>query len=78
MADELVMVHSLVLGKVDAYNGVPRFELVSRYAKRLVAKKLAAETAAKLKEARQCCMAPLSGAECYAGALFEAYAIRTL
>ena len=76
-AVENFMVHSLVLWKVDSYDEVPRFELVSRYAERLDAKKLAAETAAKLKEARQN-LAPMSGAQGYAGALFEAYAIRTL
>ena len=76
-AVERVMVHSLVLWKADTYDGTPQFELVSGYAKGQVAKKLAVETAAKLKEARQS-MAPLSGAEGYAGALFEAYAIRTL
>lgn len=81
-AAELFMVHSLVLWKVDVANGrgydqTPRFELVSRYAERLVANKLALESVATLKVARQS-MAPLSGAEGYAGALFEAYAIRTL
>jgi hypothetical protein len=81
-ATELFMVHALVLWKVDIVDGegyeeTPRFELVSRYAERLVAHKLAVESAATLKAARQS-MAPLSGAEGYAGALFEAYAIRTL
>lgn len=85
-AAELLMVHSLVLWKVDvdvdvangrAYDQTPRFELVSRYAERLVANKLALESIATLKAASQS-MAPLSGAEGYAGALFEAYAIRTL
>jgi len=84
------MVHSLVLwktGKVhelppkashaDVYLSDPRFELVSRYAEKLVAKKLCLETAAKVKSAREDLM-PLSGAEGYAGTLFEAYAIRTL
>eukprot|EP00978_Attheya_sp_CCMP212_P049303 scaffold646440_cov165-Attheya_sp.AAC.1 len=49
-AVELVTVHSLVIWKVDVeigrgYDGIPRFELVSRYAERLVAKKLALEAA---------------------------------
>jgi hypothetical protein len=81
-AAELCMLHALVLWKVDVadgrgYDRIPRFELVSRYAERLVANKLALESAETLKAARQS-MAPLSGAEGYAGALFEAYAIRTL
>lgn len=76
------MVHSLVLWRVDVcngkgYDGTPRFELVSRYAERLVAEKLALESAATLKAARQR-MASLSGAEGYTGALFEAYAVRSL
>jgi hypothetical protein len=53
----------------------PEFELVSRYAESVVAKKLAKEQALKLKQAMEE-MSPLSGAEGYAGALFEAYAIR--
>jgi ABC-type dipeptide/oligopeptide/nickel transport system ATPase subunit len=81
-ATERFMVHALVLWKVDIVDGEgyeedPRFELVSHYAERLVAHKLAIESAAVLKAARQS-LAPLSGAEGYAGALFEAYAIRTL
>ena len=81
-ATERFMVHALVLWKVDISNGRgydqnPRFELVSRYAECLVANKLVLESAEALKAARQS-MAPLSGAEGYAGALFEAYAIRTL
>lgn len=81
-ATEQHMVHAIVLWKVDIVNGegyedLPRFELVSRYAERLVANKLAVESAEALKAARQS-LSPLSGAEGYAGALFEAYAIRTL
>lgn len=73
-----IMVHSLVLWKMGTtYMADPSFELVSRFAEKLVAKKLCLEAAAKLKSARQD-MAPLSGAEGYAGALFEAYAIRTI
>mmetsp|Transcript_21074 Transcript_21074/g.58371 ORF Transcript_21074/g.58371 Transcript_21074/m.58371 type:complete len:541 (+) Transcript_21074:42-1664(+) len=76
------MVHVLILWKVDivggrGYDQTPRFELVSRYAECLVANKLALESVETLKAARQQ-MAPMSGAEGYAGALFEAYAIRTL
>lgn len=72
------MVHSLVLWKKGKnYTDQPRFELVSRFAEKLVAKQLCREAAAKLKSARED-LAPLSGAEGYAGALFEAYAIRTI
>lgn len=74
-ATKLVMLHSIVPWKVDIDNGELRFEIVLRYAERLVAKKLALETAAKLKEARRQNMAPLSSAEGYGGAHFEAYAI---
>jgi hypothetical protein len=59
------------------YEESPKFELVSRYAEQLVAKKLSMESTEQLKSARLH-LAPLSGAEGYAGALFEAYAIRTL
>lgn len=77
-AEQLVTVHSLVLWKKgESYTDSPRFELVSRYAEQLVAKKLALETKEQLKTARLN-MTPLSGAEGYAGALFEAYAIRAL
>ena len=77
--EESSAVDSLVLWKVTNgdYFAKPGFELVSRYAEQLVAKKLAKETMEDLKTARRS-MAPLSGAEGYAGALFEAYAIRTL
>jgi 5'-deoxynucleotidase YfbR-like HD superfamily hydrolase len=78
------MVHSLVKRIVpkDAdgkfqYLEDPKFELVSRYAESVVAKKLAKEQALKLKQALEE-MSPLSGAEGYAGALFEAYAIRRI
>jgi len=73
------MVHSLVLWKTDpgGYLADPRFELVSRFAEKLVVQKLCLEAAEILKSARQD-LAPLSGAEGYAGALFEAYAIRTI
>jgi hypothetical protein len=63
--------------KGEGYEDAPRFELVSHYAERLVAHKLAVESVAVLKAARQS-LAPLSSAKGYAGALFEAYAIRTL
>lgn len=77
-AEQSVAVHSLVLWKRgEKYTDSPRFELVSKYAEQLVAKKLALETKEQLKTARLN-MAPLSGAEGYAGALFKAYAIRAL
>jgi hypothetical protein len=76
------MVHSLVKWIVPKdengrfqYLNDPEFELVSRYAESVVAKKLAKEQTLKLKQAMGD-MRPLSGAEGYAGALFEAYAIR--
>lgn len=77
--DEQVAVHSLVLWKVtnQKYEETPTFGLVSQYAEHLVAKKLAKETAHTLRTTRQE-LRPLSGAEGYAGALFEAYAIRIL
>jgi hypothetical protein len=78
------MLHSLVKWIVpkDAddtfqYLEDPKFELVSRYAESVVAKKLAKEQALKLKQALEE-MSPLSGAEGYTGALFEAYAIRRI
>ena len=71
-------VHSLVLWKKGkTFTDIPSFELVSRYAEKMVAKKLCLEAAAKLKNTREE-LAPLSGAEGYAGALFEAYAIRKI
>lgn len=76
-AENRVMVHSLVLWKVGSdFTATPSFELVSRFAEKLVAEKLCLESTTKLKSARQD-MAPLSGAEGYAGALFEACVIRT-
>ena len=64
-AESCVMVHSLVLWKVGSdFLALPSFELVSRFAEKLVAKKLCLEAAAKLKSVRQD-MAPLSGAEGY-------------
>ena len=77
-SEQLLAVHSLVLWHVGRdYKDFPTFELVSRYAEQQVAKKLVKEAMEDLKTARRN-MAPLSGAEGYAGALFEAYAIRTL
>jgi len=71
-------VHSLVLWKTNnILTDNPSFELVSPYAEKMVAKKLCLEAAAKVKNAREE-LAPLSGAEGYAGALFEAYAIRKI
>jgi hypothetical protein len=77
--DEQVTVHSLVIWKVNNqnYEENPTFALVSRYAEQLVAKKLAKETAVNLRATRNSLL-PISGAEGYAGALFEAYAIRML
>jgi hypothetical protein len=79
-----VTVHSLVLWltKKDAqgnymFEGRPTFLMVSRYVERSVSAKLAKETLKKLKKARSK-LAPLSGAEGYAGAMFEVYAIRRL
>lgn len=76
--EEQFAVHSLVLWRQADGNCLnsPRFEMVSRYAEALVAKKLLQESMEDLKNARRS-MSPLSGAEGYAGALFEAYAIRT-
>ena len=75
---ELSMVHSLVRWLVPATTTMQvRFELVSRYAEQVVAQKLSAYDTAKLAETRRSLRA-VSGAESYAGALFEAYAIRTL
>ena len=71
--ENLFLVHSLVLWKTgvteeslsaspqDKYLSVPRFEMVSRFAEKMVAKKLSRETVAKLKSARHD-LAPLSGA----------------
>jgi hypothetical protein len=84
--DNQVIVHSLVLWSVPKdvdgnfkYGASPVFSLVSRYVERMVSQKLVIvkETLTVLKEA-QSNLAPLSGAEGYAGALFEAYAIRML
>lgn len=77
--EEALGVHALVLWMVDDVNyaAEPNFAMVSRYAERLVATKLAKEKMEDLKEAMKS-LSPLSGAEGYAGALFEAYAIRKL
>lgn len=79
---EKSMVHSLVrwdVGKnVDdryCYRDDVRFELVSRYAERLVAKKLSVYDSTRLDNTRRS-LQNLCGAEGYAGALFEAFAIR--
>eukprot|EP00978_Attheya_sp_CCMP212_P043271 scaffold279473_cov59-Attheya_sp.AAC.2 len=71
--ENIVAIHSLVLWKVvdKKYDESPKFVLVSRYAEQLVAKKLSMlESTEQLKRARLD-MPPLSGAEGYAGALFE-------
>jgi hypothetical protein len=59
------------------YRGGVCFELVSRYTERLVAQKLSLLNTEELVATRRK-LAPLSGAEGYAGALFEAYAVRKL
>jgi hypothetical protein len=78
------MVHSLVLwqpelkenGKYD-HREMVRFELVSRYAEQKVAEKLSKFDLALLLSARLR-LSPVSGAEGYAGALFEGYAINKI
>jgi hypothetical protein len=77
-------VHSLVLWSTQKYKqgkhlfvGSPTFSILSRYIERSVSAKLVKETLEHLKQARAT-LAPLSGAEVYAGVLFEAYAIRKL
>lgn len=79
---EKSMVHSLVRWEVKknvdgsyCYREDVRFELVSRYAERLVAKKLSDYDSTRLDNTRRSLRA-LCGAEGYAGALFEAFAIR--
>lgn len=79
---ESIAVHSLVRWntKKDAegrflYDQNPSFEMVSRFAEKHVAEKLATLEADDLKLSFMK-LQPLSGAEGYAGALFEAYAVR--
>lgn len=79
---EKSMVHSLVRWEVGkkldgsyCYREDVRFELVSRYAERLVAKKLSVYDSTRLDNTRRS-LQTLCGAEGYAGALFEAFAIR--
>jgi hypothetical protein len=81
---EKSMVHALVFWEPSKkengefnYRGDPRFELVSRYAESLVAKKLYEADQVELEKLRLS-LAPMSGAESYAGALFEALAIRKI
>mmetsp|Transcript_12880 Transcript_12880/g.24468 ORF Transcript_12880/g.24468 Transcript_12880/m.24468 type:complete len:94 (+) Transcript_12880:256-537(+) len=77
-SEQFFAVHSLVLWNIGKdYKDFPSFDLVSRYAEQQVAKKVVIETMDALKTARRN-IAPLSGAEGYASALFEAYAIRVL
>lgn len=78
-SEEENAVHALVLWTVSGkqYRDTPKYELVSRYVEKLVAQKLATESTHALKVAR-INLRPLSGAEGYAGALFEAYAIRAI
>lgn len=77
--EEQLAVHALILWKVSDknYTEYPIFTLVSQYAEHLVAKQLVKEETNKLRDAMQA-LQPLSGAEGYAGALFEAYAVRSL
>ena len=79
---ENIAVHALVQWntKKDTngrfmYNQKPSFEMVSRFAEKLVAEKLAALETHELDSSWRM-LQPLSGAEGYAGALYEAYAIR--
>jgi hypothetical protein len=77
------MVHSLVLWKTEKVNGKTvmkakiRFSLVSRFAERLVAEKLAVSETAKLRETLYS-LSTVTGAEGYSGALFEAYAVKRI
>jgi len=82
--EDQVTVHSLVLWSVEKdkdgkymFEENPVFSLISRYVERLVSAKLVTETIENLKQARAS-LQPLSGAEGYAEALFDAYAIRKL
>jgi hypothetical protein len=81
---ENAMVHALVLWKPKLkvngaydYRGKVRFELVSRFAEKKVAEKLSKNDLTALSNARRR-LSPVSGAEGYAGALFEAYAIKKI
>jgi hypothetical protein len=81
---ENIMVHSLVLWKLQLkedgtlnYREDVSYELVSRYAERLVAAKLVECDLADLTSARRA-LSKISGTESYAGALFEAYAVKTI
>jgi hypothetical protein len=83
--DNQVIVYSLALWSVPKYvdgnfkcGASQVFLLVSRNVERMVSEKLVKETLTVLKEAQSNCPPPLSEAEGYAGALFEAYAIRML
>ena len=79
---ERVMVHALVRWEPPKnadqsfkYDGDISFDLVSRYAEAMVAQKLYKENLTELKETTAK-LRSLPGAEGYAGALFEAYAVR--
>jgi hypothetical protein len=84
--DDQVTVHWLVLWSVPKdvdghfkYGASPVFSLVSRYVKRMVSEKLVKERVrVKVLKEAQSNLAPLLGAEGYAGALFEDNAIRML
>ena len=74
-----LMAHSLVLwiANTEDYTKDPSFKLVSRHVEKEVAKKLCKESINKLKKASKE-LAQLSGAEGYAGTLFEALAIKMI
>ena len=79
-----VIVHSLVLWSfksnaagLEKYFDEPVYSIVSRYAEVKVAQQLSEETTEDLRQTRKN-LSQVSGAEGYAGALFEAYAIRKL
>ena len=78
---ENAMVDALVLWKPTKvnlkfdYRRDVRFELVSRFVEKKVAEKLSRSDVVQLLKARRQ-LSPLSGAEGYAGALFEASAIK--
>lgn len=79
---ERVMVHALVQWEPSKnadqsfkYDGDISYDLVSRYAEACVSQKLYKETLVKLKTTTEM-IRSLPGAEGFAGALFEAYAVR--
>jgi hypothetical protein len=82
--DEDFMVHSLVLWKPKVkengsfdFRAAVSFDLVSRYAEKMVAEKLAKIDLEELRNARLQ-LSAVAGSEGYAGALFEAFAVKTI